>query len=53
MFDGVDVPRQPPRPRPVNENAVTILIVVFALLLLVTPFSLGGMVDIIRYVRGH
>ena len=53
MFDGIDPPRQTPSRRPVNEKAVTIIILVYALLLLFMPISVDGMVDIVRYIRGH
>ena len=53
MFDGIDPPRQPPGRRPVNERAVTIIILVYALLLLFMPVSVDGVADIVRYFRGH
>ena len=53
MFDGIDFPRKQPDRKPGHENALAVLIFVLALALLVMPISLSGMVDIIRYVRGH
>ncbi len=53
MFDGVDFPPKKPARRPVNETAVTIVIVVFALAMLITPISLAALVDVIRAIRGH
>jgi hypothetical protein len=53
MFDGVDLPPKRPSRRPVNETAITIVIVVFALAMLVTPISLAALVDVVRAIRGH
>lgn len=43
----------PPRPTPVpsrRERVMSRLILVYALILLLAPISLGGAVDLIRYV---
>ncbi len=53
MFDGADFPRPPPRRRHVNETMVTIGIVLFAMIMLFMPISLAGLVDLVRYFRGH
>ncbi len=53
MFGGVEPPPPAPRRRPASENAVTVGILIFALFLLVFPFSADCLVDIIRYLRGH
>ncbi|WP_158743114.1 hypothetical protein [Acidisphaera sp. L21] len=53
-FDGSDFDPRPPRGRPpVNETAMTVAVVLFALSMLIMPISLGGLVDIIRYIHGH
>ncbi|WP_428376439.1 hypothetical protein [Lichenicoccus sp.] len=53
-FDGVDF--EPRREKPVRgapgDNLVTVLIVVLAICMLVTPISVAGLVDTIRYLRG-
>ncbi len=53
MFDGVDIPPRPPGRPPVNDKGLTIVIVIFAMAMLITPISLASLVDIIRYLRGH
>lgn len=54
-FDGTGFsPRagRPPATAP-SDNMVTFLIVVLALCLLVTPFSISGLIDIVQYVRAE
>ncbi len=53
MFDGVDFPRKPTPPRPVNETVLTIGIVIFAATMLLMPISLASLADLVRYIRGH
>jgi hypothetical protein len=53
-FDGTGFPK-PPRPkRPAmgDDTAASIVIVAIAFCLLVAPFSLNALVDIVRYLRG-
>ena len=54
-FDGADF--EPRRKKPAHsgpgDNLVTVLIVVFAICMLVTPISVAGLVDTIRYLRGN
>lgn len=53
-FDGTDFHDRPDHgdPRPPSDNAVTIVIVVIATALLLTPFSAAGLVDLVRYLQG-
>ena len=48
---------EPPRKKPArggpDDNLVTVLIVVLAICMLVTPISVAGLVDTIRYLRGN
>jgi hypothetical protein len=53
MFDGTDFPHQPPHRPPVSDTVLTIVIVIFAMAMLITPISLAGLVDIIAYLRGR
>jgi len=53
VFDGIDFPPRPPGRPPVNDRGLTIVIVIFAMTMLITPISLAGLVDIIRYISGH
>ena len=54
-FDGADF--EPRRKKPARsgpgDNLVTALIVVLAICMLVTPISIAGLVDTIRYLRGN
>lgn len=53
-FDGLDFkpkPEKPARAGP-GDNLVTVLIVLLAICMLVTPISVAGLVDTIRYLRG-
>lgn len=56
-FDGTGFPpRYEPKPNqtptPTDDTAITVLIIVAAVVLLLTPFSLNALVDIIQYARG-
>lgn len=53
-FDGTSFPHRPERhpPQPPSDNAVSVLIIVFALGLLVMPISMAALIDIVRYIRG-
>ncbi len=52
-FDGTDFPERRPGPRrPARpDNLISVLIVVLALCLLLTPISVGAMVDIVQSLR--
>jgi hypothetical protein len=52
-FDGTDFPeRRPQRRRPSRQdNLISMLIVMLALCLLLTPISVGAMVDIVQALR--
>jgi hypothetical protein len=52
-FDGTDY-RGPIRPErsPSSEGLVTTVVLIFALILLLTPISLGALVDLVAYLRG-
>ena len=53
-FDGTNFPKgDPPGRGTPDDNAATWIIVLLAFCLLVMPVSLTGLVDIIRYMRGH
>jgi hypothetical protein len=54
-FDGTDFPeRRPKRRRPTRQdNLISVLIVVLALCLLLTPISVGAMVDIVEALRAR
>jgi len=51
-FDGTQFP--PPREDrpPRRDNAITAFIILLAIALLVTPLTLGTLIDLIRYARG-
>jgi len=44
--------REKGAPRRGPDNAVTVLIVMLAFVLLAMPITLGGLVDLVRYLRG-
>ena len=54
-FDGADL--EPRRKKPARsgpgDNLVTVLIIVFAICMLMTPISIAGVVDTIQYPRGN
>ena len=51
-FDGTDYQGRPgPPKREPSETGVLILVAVLAISLLLLPVSLGGLVDLIRYVQ--
>lgn len=54
-FDGTDFRFQPEQPQrnPRRERAWALIVGVLAVVLLVMPVSAAGMVDIVRYIRGH
>ena len=53
-FDGTDFPeRRRPNPSVPGERLLRIVFVVVAITLLVTPISLGGITDIVRYFQHH
>jgi len=54
-FDGSDFPPRGDQPRggAPNDNAVSVIIIALAVVLLVMPLSLSGLVDVVRYVRGE
>jgi len=53
-FDGTDFPQEPARKGgPVHhDNAVSFIIIALVFCLLVAPFSMNALVDIVRYLRG-
>ncbi|WP_171033991.1 hypothetical protein [Lichenicoccus roseus] len=54
-FDGIDFePKREKRERAgPSDNLVTVLIVLLAICMLVTPISIAGLVDTVRYLHGN
>ena len=54
-FDGTGFePRRPGRRgQAPSDNAVSVMIVAVAVVLLVTPISVAALVDVVRSLRGH
>jgi hypothetical protein len=53
-FDGTDFQpgRRPIKRSTTGDNVVSAMIIANAVMLLATPFSLSGLVDIVEYIRG-
>ena len=54
-FDGSDHEwrRSDPKRSKRDETIITLIIVALAVVMLVMPLTVGGLVDIVRYLRGH
>jgi hypothetical protein len=53
-FDGTNFPeRRGPKSPPQGEKLLRIVFAVVAVMLLVTPISLGGITDLVRYFQHH
>ncbi len=53
-FDGTDFhPRKQPSRRKPKETVLCVFFFIFAVSLLVMPISMGGIIDVVRYVQGR